>query len=135
MVIEVVSSPKEMREAERQMFYLVGTTKVRLRKYEKRWLERPSPKVRDSVEVSLFSHSAVLRKDAKRVKRADNRRPRGNRRRKGNSRFINQFRFCENYKYSLRFRGLRVFGILRFAIQVATCPRKGNIPPEAILRP
>jgi transposase len=46
---------REMRAAERPMFYLVGTPKARVRKYEKQWLERPWQKVRDSVEVKLFS--------------------------------------------------------------------------------
>ena len=46
---------REMREADRQMFYLVGTPKARVRKYEQQWLERPWQKVRDSVEVKLFS--------------------------------------------------------------------------------
>ncbi|HMD15714.1 MAG TPA: IS1634 family transposase [Terriglobales bacterium] len=46
---------KEMRDAARQMFYLVGTPKARVSKYEKQWLEVPWHKVRDSVEVKLFS--------------------------------------------------------------------------------
>ena len=51
---------QEMRETERQMFYLVGTPKARVSKYEKQWLELPWQKVRDSVEVKLFSQDGEL---------------------------------------------------------------------------
>jgi transposase len=51
---------QEMRGAERQMFYLVGTPKARVSKYEKQWLERPWQKVRDSVEVKLFSQDGEM---------------------------------------------------------------------------
>jgi transposase len=51
---------REMRESERQMFYLVGTPKARVRKYEKQWLERPWQKVRNSVEVKLFSQDGEM---------------------------------------------------------------------------
>jgi len=51
---------KEMRDAERQMFYLVGTPKARVSKYEKQWLELPWHKVRDSVEVKLFSQDGEM---------------------------------------------------------------------------
>lgn len=51
---------QEMREAERQMFYLVGTPKARVSKYEKRWLDLPWQKVRDSVEVKLFSQDGEM---------------------------------------------------------------------------
>ncbi len=51
---------KEMREVERQMFYLVGTSKTRVNKYEKQWLELPWQKVRDSVEVKLFSQDGEM---------------------------------------------------------------------------
>ena len=36
----------EMRDAERKTFYLVGTPRGRLQKYEKQWLELPWQKVR-----------------------------------------------------------------------------------------
>ena len=49
----------EMR-AEREMFYLVGTPRGRVAKYEKRWLDLPWHKVRDSVEVKLFSQDDEL---------------------------------------------------------------------------
>ena len=45
----------EMRASEQEMFYLVGTPRARVAKYEKEWLELPWQKVRDSVEVKLFS--------------------------------------------------------------------------------
>lgn len=50
---------QEMRQTERQ-FYLVGTPKARVAKYEKQWLELPWHKVRDSVEVKLFSQDGEL---------------------------------------------------------------------------
>ncbi len=50
----------EMRNPERQTFYLVGTPRGRLRKYEKQWLELPWQKVRDSVEVKLFADEGEL---------------------------------------------------------------------------
>jgi hypothetical protein len=50
----------EMRDPERQMFYLVGTSKARVSKYEKHWLDLPWQKVRDSVEVKLFSRDGEL---------------------------------------------------------------------------
>jgi transposase len=50
----------EMRDPVREMFYLVGTPKARVAKYEKRWLELPWRKVRDSVEVKLFHQEGEL---------------------------------------------------------------------------
>ena len=50
----------EMRASEREMFYLVGTPRGRVAKYEKQWLELPWRKVRDSVEVKLFSQDGEL---------------------------------------------------------------------------
>jgi transposase len=50
---------QEMRQAE-QRFYLVGTSKARVTKYEKHWLELPWQKVRDSVQVKLFSRDGEL---------------------------------------------------------------------------
>ncbi len=51
---------QKMRAAERQMFYLVGTPKARVTKYEKQWLNLPWQKVRDSVEVKLFSQDSEM---------------------------------------------------------------------------
>lgn len=51
---------QEMRESGREMFYLVGTPRARVAKYEKQWLELPWQKVRDSVEVKLFSQDGEL---------------------------------------------------------------------------
>ena len=51
---------EEMRAAEREMFYLVGTPRGRVAKYEKQWLDLPWRKVRDSVEVKLFSQDGEL---------------------------------------------------------------------------
>jgi transposase len=51
---------KEMREPERQAFYLVGTPKGRINQHEKKWLDLPWQKVRDSVEVKLYQHEGEL---------------------------------------------------------------------------
>lgn len=50
----------EMRASEREMFYLVGTPRGRVAKYEKQWVDLPWCKVRDSVEVKLFSQDGEL---------------------------------------------------------------------------
>ena len=50
----------EMRDPQREMFYLVGTPRERVKKYEKRWLDLPWRKVRDSVEVKLFHQDGEL---------------------------------------------------------------------------
>jgi transposase len=51
---------QEMREPERQTFYLVGTPKGRINQHEKKWLELPWQKVRDSVEVKLYQNEGEL---------------------------------------------------------------------------
>jgi transposase len=51
---------KEMREPERQTFYLVGTPKAKVNQHEKQWLDLPWHKVRDSVEVKLYQHEGEL---------------------------------------------------------------------------
>ena len=51
---------KGMREPERQTFYLVGTPKSRITEHEKKWLDLPWQKVRDSVEVKLYQHEGEL---------------------------------------------------------------------------
>jgi len=51
---------KEMREPARQTFYLVGTPKGRINQHEKKWLDLPWQKVRDSVEVKLYEHEGEL---------------------------------------------------------------------------
>jgi hypothetical protein len=51
---------KEMREPERETFYLVGTPKGRIGQHEKKWLALPWRKVRDSVEVKLYQHEGEL---------------------------------------------------------------------------
>jgi transposase len=50
----------EMRQPERQTFYLVGTPKSRINQHEKKWLDLPWHKVRDSVEVKLYEHEGEL---------------------------------------------------------------------------
>jgi hypothetical protein len=50
----------EMRAPEREMFYLVGTPRGKIREHEKRWLALPWGKVRESVEVKLFAEGAEM---------------------------------------------------------------------------
>jgi transposase len=50
----------EMRASEREMFYLVGTPRGRVKQYEKQWLDLPWRKVRDSVAVKLFGQDGEL---------------------------------------------------------------------------
>ena len=49
-----------MRASEQQTFYLVGTPKGRIHQHEKKWLDLPWQKVRDSVEVKLYQHESEL---------------------------------------------------------------------------
>ena len=51
---------EEMRTAGREVFYLVGTPRGKIQQYEKRWLELPWQKVRESVEVKLFAEDGEL---------------------------------------------------------------------------
>ena len=51
---------QEMREPERQTYYLVGTPKSRVNQHEEKWLDLPWQKVRDSVEVKLYQHEGEL---------------------------------------------------------------------------
>jgi len=44
----------EMRDPARQVSYLVGTPKSKIKQHERQWLDLPWQKVRDSVEVKLF---------------------------------------------------------------------------------
>lgn len=50
----------EMRAPERKTFYLVGTPRGKIKQYEKRWLELPWRKVRESVEVKLFAEAGEM---------------------------------------------------------------------------
>jgi len=50
----------EMRAPEREVFYLVGTPRGKMQQYEKKWLELPWQKVRESVEVKLFAEEGEL---------------------------------------------------------------------------
>jgi len=51
---------KEMRTAGREIFYLVGTPRSKVRQYEKKWLDLPWQKVRESVDVKLFTEDGEL---------------------------------------------------------------------------
>ena len=50
----------EMRDPERQTFYLVGTPKGKIQQQEKQWLDLPWQKVRDSVAVKLYAQDGEL---------------------------------------------------------------------------
>lgn len=50
----------EMRAPGGETFYLVGTPRGKIKQYEKRWLELPWHKVRDSVEVKLFAEAGEM---------------------------------------------------------------------------
>src|SRR5262245_23008756 len=49
-----------MRTAQQPTLYLVGTPKSKISQHEKQWLDLPWQKVRDSVEVKLYTHENEL---------------------------------------------------------------------------
>jgi transposase len=51
---------QEIRASRQETFYLVGTSRAKVRQYEKQWLELPWHKVRESVEVKLFAQNGEL---------------------------------------------------------------------------
>ena len=51
---------EEMRSSNREIFYLVGTPRSKVRLYEKKWLDLSWQKVRESVEVKLFAEAGEL---------------------------------------------------------------------------
>jgi len=51
---------REMRESRQDTFYLVGTSRSKVKQYEQKWLDLPWRKVRDSVEVKLFAEAGEL---------------------------------------------------------------------------
>jgi transposase len=51
---------KDMRTSEGQTFYLVGTPKGKINQHEKKWLDLPWQKVRESVDVKLYQHEGEL---------------------------------------------------------------------------
>jgi transposase len=51
---------RDMSTSEREIFYLVGTQRSKVREYEKKWLDLPWQKVRETVEVKLFSEAGEL---------------------------------------------------------------------------
>ena len=51
---------QEMRDPAREIFYLVGTPKGKIKQYEKKWLDLPWQKVRESVDVKLFEQDGEL---------------------------------------------------------------------------
>jgi transposase len=71
---------QEMRDPAREIFYLVGTPKSKIQQYEKKWLDLPWQKVRESVEVKLFEQDGELyvlaKSDGRRAKETAMRRQR-----------------------------------------------------------
>jgi transposase len=51
---------QEIRTSRQDTFYLVGTSRAKVKQYEKKWLELPWHKVRESVEVKLFAQHGEL---------------------------------------------------------------------------
>jgi transposase len=51
---------EEMRDPAREIVYLVGTPKGKIKQYEQKWLDLPWQKVRESVEVKLFEEKGEL---------------------------------------------------------------------------
>jgi transposase len=51
---------QEMRNPEREIYYLVGTPRSKIQQYEKKWLKLPWNKVREQVEVKLFADQGEL---------------------------------------------------------------------------
>ena len=54
------SAGRKCERREQEMFYLVGTSRAKVKQYEKQWLELPWQKVRESVEVKLFAQDGEL---------------------------------------------------------------------------
>ena len=51
---------QEIRSSRKETYYLVGTSRAKVKQYEKKWLELPWRKVRDSVQVKLFEKDGEL---------------------------------------------------------------------------
>jgi transposase len=50
----------EMRASPGEVFYLVGTRRSKIRQYQRKWLDLPWQKVRETVEVKLFAEEGEL---------------------------------------------------------------------------
>lgn len=51
---------QQMRTSRQETFYLVGTSRAKVKQYEHKWLELPWQKVRASVEVKLFAQDGEM---------------------------------------------------------------------------
>jgi transposase len=51
---------QQLRTSEQETFYLVGTSRAKVKQYEKKWLDLPWQKVRESVDVKLFAKDGEL---------------------------------------------------------------------------
>ena len=50
----------QMRTSGQETFYLVGTSRAKVKQYEHKWLDLPWQKVRESVEVKLFAQGGEI---------------------------------------------------------------------------
>jgi hypothetical protein len=68
----------ELRALSREIFYLEGTRRSKIRLYERKWLDLPWQKVREAVEVKLFAEEGELyvlaKSEGRRVKERAKRR-------------------------------------------------------------
>jgi transposase len=51
---------QQMRTSGQETFYLVGTSRAKVKQYEHKWLDLPWQKVRESVEVKLFAQGGEI---------------------------------------------------------------------------
>src|SRR6202521_1016766 len=56
---------QQMRTSRQETFYLVGTSRAKVKQYEHKWLELPWQKVREAVEVKLFAQDDEIYVPAK----------------------------------------------------------------------
>ncbi len=57
---------KDIRTTQGQTFYLVGTPKGKINQHQKKWLDLPWHRVRESMDVKLYQHEGELYVLAKR---------------------------------------------------------------------
>jgi hypothetical protein len=51
---------EQMRSSDQEIWYVVGTPRSKIREYKEKWLGLPWQKVRESVEVKLFTEGGEL---------------------------------------------------------------------------
>jgi transposase len=119
---------EEMRQPERQMFYLVGTPRSKIQQYEKKWLELPWQNVRDSVTVKLFADGGELYVLAKSEGRRAKERAM---RRKKLARFLRKLRAMRQNPPSRDQLLLRIGAAKKDAGRAASFV-KMQVPPERV---